>query len=103
MTSTSALNSIVPELTIPSTKDWMCRGDSGSPNHFGRLKSPTTLMHVHVIFAKLKKKTTKEEVIKVFQKTPRVKLISGVDGFLSTAHIMDFGRIRHPLGPGAMT
>lgn len=87
------INSIVPELTIPSHQGPDVQTVIPEvPITTVALKLPTTLMHLHVIFAKLKKPTTQQEVIKVFQKTPRVKLISGADGFLSTAHIMDFGR-----------
>jgi len=87
------INSIVPELTIPSHQGPDVQTVIPEvPITTVALKVSTTLMHLHVIFAKLKKKTTKEEVLKLFQKTPRVKLVSGTDGFLSTSHLMDYGR-----------
>jgi len=90
---TGPINSIVPELTIPSHQGPDVQTVIPEvPITTVAVKASTTLMHLHVVRAKLKKNASVEEVIKVFQNTPRVKLISGVDGFLSTSHIMDYGR-----------
>ncbi len=90
---TGPINSLVPELTIPSHQGPDVQTVIPEvPITTVAIKCSTTLMHMHIIRAKLKKPATKDAVIKVFQNTPRVKLISGVDGFLSTSHIMDYGR-----------
>lgn len=56
------------------------------------VKVPTTLMHVHVVDARLKRNATREEVIGAWSKFRRVRLISGKDGLTSTAQIMDMSR-----------
>ena len=65
------------------------------------VKVPTTIMHLHSIMVELKENTTAEDVIKLFEKTPRIKLINSSDGFPSTAEIIeyarDFGRPRYDL------
>ncbi len=65
------------------------------------VKVPTTIMHLHSIMAELKENTTAEDVIKIFENTPRIKLIDSTDGFPSTAEIIeyarDFGRPRYDL------
>jgi len=92
-TSCGPINAIIPELTIPSHQGPDVQTVLPEvPITTVALKVPTTLMHVHVVFATLKKKTTADEVRKVFAKTPRVRLISGKEGFSSTAQIMDYGR-----------
>jgi len=90
---TGPINAIVPEFTVPSHQGPDVQTVIPEvPITTVAFKMNTTLMHVHSVKVKLKKPTTKEEVIKVFQKTPRVKLIAGNDGLQSTAQIMDFGR-----------
>ncbi len=56
------------------------------------VKVPTTLMHVHVIDARLKKSATRDEVLSTWGKYRRVRLISGKDGITSTAQVMDLSR-----------
>ncbi|MDD5318138.1 MAG: type II glyceraldehyde-3-phosphate dehydrogenase [Candidatus ainarchaeum sp.] len=90
---TGPINAIVPELTVPSHQGPDVQ--TVLPDlkiTTVAFKMNTTLMHVHSVRARLNRPATKEEVLKVFQNTPRVKLISGADGLLSTAQIMDYGR-----------
>ncbi|WNY25070.1 type II glyceraldehyde-3-phosphate dehydrogenase [Methanolapillus millepedarum] len=54
------------------------------------IKAPTTFMHLHVLNIKLKKDCTADDVKKLFQSRPRIKLIDG--GISSTAEIIEFGR-----------
>ena len=42
----------------------------------------------------IKKKTNKEDVIKMFEAEPRIRLFKLKDGFLSTSHIFDYNRDR---------
>jgi glyceraldehyde-3-phosphate dehydrogenase (NAD(P)) len=54
--------------------------------------SPTTLMHVHCVAVDLKKRVKEDEVLKIWEKTPRVKLISGKEGIKTTGQVMELGR-----------
>ncbi|MHA2294803.1 MAG: type II glyceraldehyde-3-phosphate dehydrogenase [Candidatus Hodarchaeales archaeon] len=51
-----------------------------------------TLSHVHMIRVKLEDKTTTEEVLESWRKTPRVIVDSGKRGFYDTAQIMEYYR-----------
>lgn len=53
---------------------------------------PTTLMHMHAINVMLEKQATKEEVIALLEKTPRVILVSASEGIVSTAQVMEYAR-----------
>lgn len=53
---------------------------------------PTTLMHMHAINVMLEKQATKEEVIALLEKTPRVILVSANEGIVSTAQVMEYAR-----------
>ena len=55
-------------------------------------KVPTTLMHVHSLNVQLKDKVSEEEVIDVFEKEPRIILVSSDEGFTSTAKIVEWAR-----------
>lgn len=62
------------------------------------VKVPTTLAHVHVVHAKVKKNIKAEDLKAVFQNTPRVSLLKAADGYTSTAIVIerfrDLGRFR---------
>ena len=90
---TGPINAFIPELTVPSHQGPDAQTVIPEvPITTVALKGNSTLMHVHVVNATLKKAATAQDVIKAFQDTPRVKLISGADGLQSTAQIMDYGR-----------
>ena len=55
-------------------------------------KVPTTLMHVHSLNVQLKEKVSEDDVIDVFEKEPRILLVSSGDGFTSTAKIIEWAR-----------
>lgn len=56
------------------------------------IKASTTLMHMHTVTAELSRETTTEEVLAIFEKTPRVKLVKSSDGIKSTAEVMELAR-----------
>lgn len=56
------------------------------------VKASTTLMHVHTVVAQLAEETTTEDVIKVLEAAPRVRLVSSKDGIKTTAQIMEMAR-----------
>ncbi|MEM0158385.1 MAG: type II glyceraldehyde-3-phosphate dehydrogenase [Thermoplasmataceae archaeon] len=58
------------------------------------VKAPTTLMHVHVIDAVLKKEASREDILKAFASKRRILTVSGARGIVSTAQIMDLARER---------
>lgn len=62
------------------------------------VKVPTTIMHLHAIAVKLRKPVNTEDVLDIWKKTPRVKMVRGREGIKSTAQVMemarDFGRNR---------
>ena len=55
-------------------------------------KVPTTLMHVHSLNVQLKDRVSEDDVIDVFEKEPRILMISGEEGFASTAKIIEWAR-----------
>ncbi|MBN1539107.1 MAG: type II glyceraldehyde-3-phosphate dehydrogenase [Candidatus Thermoplasmatota archaeon] len=87
------MNAIIPVLKVPS-------------HHGPDLKTvienididtmavavPTTLMHLHCNVVILDRPATSEEVISIWENTPRVKLVDGGEGVISTAQIMEMAR-----------
>jgi glyceraldehyde-3-phosphate dehydrogenase (NAD(P)) len=55
-------------------------------------KVPTTLMHVHSLNVQLKERVSEDDIIDVFEKEPRILLVSSGDGFTSTAKIIEWAR-----------
>ncbi len=53
---------------------------------------PTTLMHFHSVMVELKDKVSKEAILKRFQDSPRIRLISAKEGITSTAEVMEFAK-----------
>jgi glyceraldehyde-3-phosphate dehydrogenase (NAD(P)) len=70
------VNSILPDIDITTMA----------------VKSPTTLMHLHALNVELKKRASEEDVIKVFEERPRIRLVSGKDRIKSTAEAMEFAK-----------
>jgi glyceraldehyde-3-phosphate dehydrogenase (NAD(P)) len=56
------------------------------------VKAPTTIMHLHSVIVELKKEVSTEDILNVWDKTPRVKFVKGADGVKSTAQIMEMAR-----------
>jgi glyceraldehyde-3-phosphate dehydrogenase (NAD(P)) len=65
------------------------------------VKVPTTIMHLHSVVVKLKSQPSTQEVIDLWEKTPRVTYVEAGLGIKSTAQIMewakDLGRKRSDL------
>jgi glyceraldehyde-3-phosphate dehydrogenase (NAD(P)) len=60
--------------------------------HTIAVKVPTTIMHLHIVTADLKKSATVDAVLDVWKRFPRVAFVSGGDGVKSTAQIMEMAR-----------
>jgi glyceraldehyde-3-phosphate dehydrogenase (NAD(P)) len=62
---------------------------------------PVTMMHMHVVQMDLKKEATRERVIEIIEKHPRLGIVRKVTGITSTAELkeyaMDLGRRRSDL------
>ncbi|MCL1984198.1 MAG: type II glyceraldehyde-3-phosphate dehydrogenase [Methanomassiliicoccaceae archaeon] len=56
------------------------------------VKVPTTLMHLHTIMVRLSSEVSTDDIIALWKRTPRVKLVKGKDNVRSTAQIMELAR-----------
>ena len=70
------VNSILPHLDITTVA----------------VKTSTTLMHLHALNIELKKTASEQEIIRLFEKRPRVRLVTTRDRIKSTAEAMEFAR-----------
>lgn len=70
------VNSILPDIDITTMA----------------VKTSTTLMHLHALNIELKKKCSESDVIGVFEKRPRIRLVSSKDRIKSTAEAMEFAK-----------
>ena len=56
------------------------------------VKTSTTLMHLHALNIELKKVCNEADVISVFEKRPRIRLVSSKDRIKSTAEAMELAK-----------
>ncbi len=70
------VNSILPDIDITTMA----------------VKTSTTLMHLHALNIVLKKTCNEADVIGVFEKRPRIRLVSSKDRIKSTAEAMEFAK-----------
>ncbi|MGA1872567.1 MAG: type II glyceraldehyde-3-phosphate dehydrogenase [Thermoplasmatota archaeon] len=87
------VNAIIPVLKVPSHHgpDLKTVID-GIDIDTMAVAVPTTLMHLHSNVVLLDRPSTTEEVISIWERTPRVKFVSGGEGVLSTAQIIEMAR-----------
>lgn len=87
------LNAIEPELEMPSHHGPDVQSVLPSLTiHTVAVKVPTTIMHVHMVAADLKRGASADDVIAVWKRFPRIIFVSGGDGVKSTAQIMEMAR-----------
>ena len=91
------MNTMVPERDIPSHQGPDAQSVDPDLNVItSAVKVPETLSHMHYWNVKLKKQTTKEEVLEAFKKSSRIKLIHYDQGLVSNNTIkemfLDMGR-----------
>lgn len=86
------VNAIVPVLKVPSHHGPDLKTVLDVDIDTMAVAVPTTLMHLHSIIAVLERESTTEEVLGLWEKTPRVNFVSGKEGMVSTAQIMEMGR-----------
>jgi glyceraldehyde-3-phosphate dehydrogenase (NAD(P)) len=79
------LNTVIPDINIQSMA----------------VAVPTTIMHLHALQVVLKRESSSEEVIDLWERSPRLKMVAGAEGIKSTAQAMelakDLGRSRSDL------
>ena len=56
------------------------------------VKTSTTLMHLHALNIELKKTCSEDDIIEIFKKRPRIRLVSSKDRIKSTAEAMEFAK-----------
>jgi glyceraldehyde-3-phosphate dehydrogenase (NAD(P)) len=87
------VNAIVPVLKVPSHHGPDVKTViEGLEIDTMAVAVPTTLMHLHSVIVKLKKPVTTQQVISLWERTPRIRFVSGGEGILSTAKIMEMAR-----------
>ena len=70
------VNSILPDIDITTMA----------------VKTSTTLMHLHAINVELKEKCSEDDIIRLFGKRPRIRLVSSKDRIKSTAEAMELAK-----------
>ena len=93
------INAIVPVLELPSHHGPDVQTVLKDVNIFTTAMSvPTTLMHMHSLIVDLKKNTNAGDVVDLFKKTTRVRVVRNAENVRSTAEVMEFakdiGRLR---------
>ncbi len=93
------INAIVPVLELPSHHGPDVQTVLHDVNIFTTaLSVPTTIMHMHSLIVDLKKDPSAEEILDLFRKTNRVRVVRNAERVRSTAEIMEFakdiGRLR---------
>ena len=93
------INAVVPVLELPSHHGPDVQTVLHDVNIFTTAMSvPTTIMHMHSLIVDLKKDPTVEEILDMFRKTTRVRVVRNAERVRSTAEIMEFakdiGRLR---------
>ena len=92
-TKTGPINAIEPEVKVPSHHGPDVQTVMKGLNiQTMAVKVPTTLMHLHSVVVKLKKDATTEDVLGVWEKTPRVLFFNTADGVKSTAQVMEWAK-----------
>ncbi len=94
-TSRGPLNSINPVLDIPSHHGPDVQSVvPGIDIQTTAVKVPTTIMHLHSNIVELEKDIDGDDVIDIWEETPRIKFFDASQGVDSTAKVMEFARDR---------
>ncbi len=94
-TSRGPINSINPVLDIPSHHGPDVQSVVPEINiHTTAVKVPTTIMHLHSNIVELEEDIDTDEVIDIWEETPRVKFFKASQGVDTTAKVMEFARDR---------
>lgn len=93
------INAVVPVLELPSHHGPDVKTVLRDINIFTTAMSvPSTLMHMHSLIVDMKKEASAEEILDLFKKTTRIRVVRNAERVRSTAEIMEFakdiGRLR---------
>jgi len=93
------INAVVPVLELPSHHGPDVRTVLHDINIFTTAMSvPTTLMHMHSLIVDIKKKASVDDILDLFRKTTRIRVVRNAERVRSTAEVMEFtkdiGRLR---------
>ena len=93
------INAIVPVLELPSHHGPDVQTVLKNVNIFTTAMSvPTTIMHMHSLIVDMKKEASAEDILDLWRKTTRIRVVRNAEKVRSTAEIMemarDFGRNR---------
>ena len=87
------INAVVPVLELPSHHGPDLRTVMDGIEIFTTaLSVSSSLMHVHTITCECKETPDVDEVIKIFERTPRVRIVDNASMVRSTAEIMELGK-----------
>jgi glyceraldehyde-3-phosphate dehydrogenase (NAD(P)) len=87
------INAIVPVLELPSHHGPDVQTVLHDVQIFTTaLSVSSTLMHVHTITCECRKTPNVEEIIEIFKKTPRVRVVDNASAVRSTAEIMELAK-----------
>ena len=87
------INAVVPVLELPSHHGPDVQTVLHDVNIFTTAMSvPTTLMHMHSLIVDLKKEVTVGDILNMFRKTTRVRVVRNAEHVRSTAEIMEFAK-----------
>ncbi|MFP4000914.1 MAG: type II glyceraldehyde-3-phosphate dehydrogenase [Thermoplasmata archaeon] len=94
-TSRGPINSINPVLDIPSHHGPDVQSVVPEINiQTTAVKVPTTIMHLHSNIVELEEKKDAEEILDIWNKTPRIKFFNASQGVDSTAKVMEYATDR---------
>ena len=87
------VNAIVPVLELPSHHGPDVQTVLPDVNIFTTAMSvPTTLMHMHSLIVDMKKNASSSDILNLFKKTTRVRVVRNAEHVRSTAEVMEFAR-----------
>ncbi len=87
------INSIEPVLKVPSHHGPDVQTVMEGLNiQTTAVKVPTTIMHLHSVVVKMKSSPSTEEVVKLWEQSPRVVLVDGAQGVKGSAQIMEWAK-----------
>jgi len=87
------INSLEPSLKFPSHHAPDLKTVMGDIDvETVAIKAPTTLMHVHTVQVEMKEHATAEQLAELMAEKKRILLVSGKNGIVSTAQVMDLAR-----------
>jgi len=87
------INAVVPVLELPSHHGPDVKTVLKDLEIFTTAVSGSfTLMHLHTLVCEMKKEVTVKDVIKLFNKTPRVRVVRNAERVRSTAEIMELAK-----------